>query len=221
MAATIPQTTAPAAAPQAAELPGRYRLLQPSRGYAVTHNPFAVWEVLPTITLAFAGMAAAMLFISDSYLAGIAVGAFLVATLGVLLIPAVALKGSLNLTHEGVIFERGRHNLTASWSQVVGIANRRDCGLTLLLSNPQQTAPRMRLPGGFCAENGQARIPLRMFGDRQFSILYDIRDRLPEATWRPALEAASRRSTGRILAVYAATVAVCGLALFAVVNVLS
>ena len=47
-----------------------------------------------------------------------------------------------------------------------------------------------------------------MFGDRQFSILYDIRDRLPEASWRPALERVGSRSQWRILAYYAGTVAV-------------
>jgi hypothetical protein len=55
-----------------------------------------------------------------------------------------------------------------------------------------------------------------MFGDRQFSILYDVRDRLPESAWRDAVERANARSTPRIQAVYAITVAICGAAMFAV-----
>ena len=136
-----------------------------------------------------------------------------------LLIPAVSLKGSLSLTHDGITFERGKHHLTASWEQVQGIVNRRDAGLCLVIKNPQTTRPDWRLPGGFGVSGGEARIPLRFFGDRQFSILYDIRDRLPESAWRPALEKAQARGTWRILAVYGGTVAVCGLALYAVMLV--
>jgi hypothetical protein len=201
--------------------PSRPRLLQPSRGYAVTHNPFAVWEVLPLLTLSFAALAIAMLHISSAYLATVAVGGFLVLTLGTLLVPAVTLKGSLSITHEGIAFERGGEHLTASWSDVRGVVNRRDCGLTLVLRDPEQTRRRIRTPGGLCAEGGEARIPLRMFGDRQFSILYDIRDRLPEAAWKDALAAASRRSTARIVLVYSGVVAVSCLAMWSVLNLVS
>jgi hypothetical protein len=195
---------------------GQLRLTHPTRGYAVTRNPFAVWSILPSITLAFAGLAIAVPFINDAYIASIAVSAFLAVTTGLLLIPAVALRGSLNLTHDGVTFARGKHHLTAGWDQVTGVIYRRDAGLCLVFRDPQQTKAVMKLPGGFSARDEEARIPLRMFGDRQFSILYDIRDRLPEAAWRPALERADNRSQLRILAVYAATVAVCGASMFAV-----
>jgi hypothetical protein len=182
----------------------------------VTRNPFAISAILPATALTFAALAVAMLFINDSYLATIAVGAFVVVTTGLMLIPAVTLKGSLNLTHDGITFERGKQHLTAGWDQVTGVVNRRDAGLCLMIANPQQSTPRIRLAGGFSAQKGMAQIPLRMFGDRQFSILYDIRDRLPDAAWRPALERASRRSPTQILLVYGGIVAICGVALFGV-----
>jgi hypothetical protein len=220
MATLMARRAAPETVAAEAPLTSRHRLLLPSRGYAVTHNPFAVWEVLPTITLAFAGMAIAARYL-DSYTAPIAVGAFLVVTLGMLLVSAVTLNGTLNVTHEGIIFARGKDHLTASWDQVVGIENRRTSGLTLIINNPEQTRERLRLPGGFSSEKGVAAIPLRMFGDRRFSILYDIRDRLPEAAWRPALEAADNRSTLNILMVYGGVVAFSGLAMWAVLNTVS
>ena len=60
------------------------------------------------------------------------------------------------------------------------------------------------------------RIPLRMFGDRQFSILYDIRDRLPETTWQPALQQVRERSPLMNLAIYAGVVLVSAGAIIAV-----
>ena len=134
---------------------------------------------------------------------------------------AVSLKGSLNLTHDGITFERGKDHLTASWDQLQGIDYRRDAGLCLVIESPQTTKPGWRLPGGFSVRDGVARIPLRFFGDRQFSILYDIRDRLPDTAWRVALEKAQARGTWRILAVYGGTVAVCGMALFAVMLIVT
>jgi hypothetical protein len=195
---------------------GELRLTHPERGYAVSRNPFTVWAVLPSITLATAVLAIAMLFISDAYLASIAAGAYLFVTAGVLLIPAVALKGSLSLTHDGIVFQRGKQNLTAGWERVTGILFRRGPGLSLVIRDPEQSTPSIRAPGGFYATQGEANIPLRMFGDRQFSILYDIRDRLPQSAWRDAVNRASSRSQIRILLVYAAVVAVACGALFAV-----
>jgi len=198
------------------EASGQLRLTHPTRGYAVTRNPFAVWSVLPSIALAFAALVVAMTFINDATMATTAVGGFVVLALGILLIPAVALKGSLSLTHDGVAYERGKDHMTASWDQVEGIEQRRDAGLCLVIKNPQATRQNWRLPGGFNVSGDKARIPLRFFGDRQFSILYDIRDRLPETAWRPALETAQARGTWRILAVYGGAVAICGVAVYAV-----
>lgn len=56
-----------------------------SCGITTSRNPFAIWAVLPLITLTFAGLA------------------FAIVVLGLLLIPAVTLTGSLNLTHDGVL----------------------------------------------------------------------------------------------------------------------
>jgi hypothetical protein len=183
----------------------------------VTRNPFAVWSVLPAITLAFAGLAITVSVTSDQLTIMTALGAFLMVATGILAVPAVALKGSLNLTHDGLTFERGKDHLTAGWDEITGLVYRRDAGLCLTVRGQDQTKPQWKLPGGFRAGNGVAQIPLRYFGDRQFSILYDIRDRLREGTWRPALEQAERatRSTIRNHLVYAGAVAIGGLAVYA------
>jgi hypothetical protein len=217
------QTVAPA--PVTKSVNGRLRLTYPTRGYAVSRNPFVVWAVLPSITMAFIGLAIAEFFgddtvvinwLGNSTVTSITVIAFVIVVLGLLLIPAVTLKGSLNLTHDGVTFERGRDHLTAGWDQVTGLIYRRDAGLCLAMEGAQQTRPSLRLPGGFNATKGSVRIPLRMFGDRQFSILYDVRDRLPEQSWLPAVQKVKDRSPRMTLAVYAAVVLVCAGAMIAV-----
>jgi hypothetical protein len=215
--APVAPSTAPHAKTAAAarRVNGELRLTYPTRGYAVTRNPFAVWSVLPVITLAFAGLAVSVTLMSDPLQQYVAVAVFLVVTMGMLLVPAVALKGSLNLTHDGIAFERGKHHLTAAWDQVTGLSFRRDAGLCLTIRGQEQTNTTWTLPGGFSAANGVAQIPLRFFGDRQFSILYDIRDRLPAETWRPALDQAqlATRSTVRCQLVYAGVVAISGVAI--------
>jgi hypothetical protein len=215
---TMAPVAPPAATPITRSVNGELRLTYPTRGYAVTRNPFAIWSVLPVITLAFAGLAISLAVTSDRLTIMTALGAFLVVATGILAIPAVALKGSLNLTHDGLTFERGKDHLTASWDEITGLAYRRDAGLCLTVRGQDQTRPDWKLPGGFRAADGVAQIPLRYFGDRQFSILYDVRDRLREGTWRPALERAERatRSTWRNHLVYAGAVAAGGLAVYAV-----
>jgi hypothetical protein len=84
------------------------------------------------------------------------------------------------------------------------------------MAGAQQTTTPMRLPGGFNATDGAVRIPLRMFGDRQFSILYDIRDRLPETSWLPAVQRVRDRSPGVNLVIYAAVVLISAGAMIAV-----
>jgi hypothetical protein len=215
IARELAPTTAPRHAPITFSDNGRLRLTHPTRGYAVTRNPFAIPAILPLVTLAFAALAIAEHFgdyqvtlsaFGNVSATSITVAAFLIISCGILLIPAVALKGSLNLTHDGVTFERGSEHLTASWKEVTGLVHRFDSGLCLTFEGAQQTRPTMRLPGGFSAVNGSVRIPLRMFGDRQFSIIYDLRDRLPEASWLPALHSVEQRSVMRNLAVYSAAV---------------
>ncbi|MBV9525393.1 MAG: hypothetical protein JOZ46_06215, partial [Candidatus Dormibacteraeota bacterium] len=166
------------------------------------------WQVLPAIVLAFAGLAMAMQFISDAYLASIAVGAFVVTTAGLLLVPAVSLRGTLDLTHDGITFVRGKEHLTAAWNQVLGVVSRPGAGLSVVIRDPQQTTESITMPGGFASRDEEANIPLRLFGDRRFSILYDVRDRLPENVWRPAAERAGARSRLRIRADYALATAV-------------
>ncbi|MDQ6847465.1 MAG: hypothetical protein M3019_07780 [Candidatus Dormibacteraeota bacterium] len=223
--ATIAPVQTPTTAPLTRSINGRLRLSYPTRGYAVSRNPFAIWAVLPLITLAFIGLAIAELlgnydvvvnWFGNLTPTSITVVAFAIATLGLLLVPAVTLKGSLNLTHDGVTYERGKHHLTAGWDQVTGLVYRRDASLCLTMEGAQQSTSPMRLPGGFNATNGHVRIPLRMFGDRQFSILYDIRDRLPETMWRPALQQVKERSPVMNLAIYASIVLVSAGAIIAV-----
>jgi hypothetical protein len=206
-----------ATSPLTRSVNGELRLTYPTRGYAVTRNPFAIWSVLPTVTLAFAALAIAVTVMSDQLMILTALGAFLIVTAGVLLVPAVALKGSLNLTHDGLTFERGKDHFTAGWNEITGLVYRRDAGLCITVRGQDQTQPNWKLPGGFRAANGTAQIPLRFFGDRQFSIVYDVRERLREGTWRPALEQAERasRSTLRNQLVYAGAMAIGGLAVFA------
>lgn len=216
---------APTAAPVRQPVNGRLRLAYPTRGYAVSRNPFTIWALLPAITLAFAGLAVAEFFgddtvvvnwLGNSSVTSITAIAFVIVVLGLLLVAAVTLRGSLNLTHDGVTFESGKDHLTAGWDQVTGLVYRRDAGLCLALEGAQQTRPSLRLPGGFNATKGSVRIPLRMFGDRRFSILYDIRDRLPEESWLPAVQRVRERSAQMTLAVYAMVVLISAGAMIAV-----
>jgi hypothetical protein len=215
----------PSAAPVTRSLNGRLRLTYPTRGYAVSRNPFAIWPVLPMITLAFIGLALAEVigddtvvvsWLGNSSVVSVTAVAFAVVILGLLLVPAVTLKGSLNLTHDGVTFERGRDHLTAGWDQVTGLVHRRDAGLCLTMEGAQQTRPSLGLPGGFNATRGSVRIPLRMFGDRQFSILYDVRDRIAEERWLPAVQMVRERSPRLNLVIYAAVVLLSAGAMIAV-----
>ena len=175
------------------ELVGRPALTLPTRTYAVTNNPFAVAAVLPAIVATFIAAEIALIAGLDHT---VLAGAALFITVALLLIPAVALKGSLTMTNEGIAFERGKDRMTASWRDISGLSWRQDCGLCLSVHNQQQSKPTWKLPGGFNAVQGDsAQIPLRMFGDRQFSVLYDVRDRLPETATMPALERASSRDS--------------------------
>jgi hypothetical protein len=226
MAAMTPtHTPAAAAAPVARSVNGRLRLTYPTRGYAVTRNPFAIWAILPLLTLAFIALAFAEFFgdntivltgFGQASVVSVTAIAFAIVALGILLVPAVALKGSLNLTHDGVTFERGKDHLTAGWEQVSGLVYRSGPGLCLAIHGAQQTRRSMRLPGGFRAVDGAVEIPLRMFGDRQFSILYDLRDRLPEQSWLPAVQRVKERSPHMNLAIYAGVVLISAGAMIAV-----
>lgn len=58
MATTAP-VHAPSTAPLTRSVNGRLRLTYPTRGYAVSRNPFAIWAVLPILTGAFVALAVA------------------------------------------------------------------------------------------------------------------------------------------------------------------
>ena len=192
------------------ELVGRPALTLPTRTYAVTTNPFAIAAVLPAIVLTFIATEIALLAGADTQV--LASAAFFV-TAGLLLIPAITLKGSITLTDDGISFERGQDHLHAAWRDISGLSYRTDCGLCISLHGQTQSKPRWKLPGGFGAVEGDsATIPLRMFGDRQFSVLYDLRDRLPESATMPALEQASSRD-GIKMFVYGGVLALVTIAL--------
>ena len=55
MAATV-QIQTPTTAPVTRSVNGRMRLTYPTRGYAVSRNPFVIWAILPLITLSFIGL---------------------------------------------------------------------------------------------------------------------------------------------------------------------
>ncbi len=194
-----------AAQPAIARRSGAELLLsQPTRGYSVSRNPFTIPAILP-------GVIAAVVLLGVAIAAGadplVACGGFVVLTAGLLLIPAVVLRGSLLVGHDGVTMERGRDHLTAAWEEIEGLRWNALTGLSLVLRGQHQTRPAWKLPGGFRAVEGEgAVIPLRFFGDRQYSMIYDIRERVPEGAWMPAVEQASGRRSTRCLVVYGAVV---------------
>jgi hypothetical protein len=165
------------------------------------------------IVATFLGLDAALLLNVDPY---VMCGAFLTLTCGWMLIPAVVLRGSVHLSHDGIVFERGKDLVTADWTQATGLEYKSDCGVCLTLVGAVQSRPDIKLPGGFRAKGGAVQIPLRMFGDRQYSILYDILDQVPEAQVQNALKMATRWTTRKSQAIYAGMVAFSAAALIVV-----
>ena len=203
--ATASQARAAVNAGVRTELVGRSLLTAPTRTYAVTTNPFAIPVVLPALVLCFIGAEIALLAGAN---ANVLAGTFLFATAGILLIPAVILRGTLTVTDTGITFERGKDTMSAAWRDVTSLTWRQDCGLCMSVAGQKQTKQDWKLPGGFRAIDGDyARIPMRMFGDRQYAMLYDIRDHLPETATMPALEKASSRG-GLKLYLYGAVVVI-------------
>ncbi len=191
----------------------RLNLVHPTRAYSVTGNPFAVSAILPLLLATFLGVELAVVFNADPVVTS---GALMIVAMGLLLIPAVAMRGNITLSHEGISFVRGKHHLTADWNHVAGLVAHADSGVCIEILKPEMDVARIKGPGGLRADRGdRAYIPLRYFGDRRYSILYDIRERLPEQRWKDVLSRASERGTTRIQIVYGLTVAICGLALFA------
>ena len=61
---------------------------------------------------------------------------------------------SLNLTHDGITFERGKDFLTADRAYVSGLSYKSDCGLCGTFEGAAQSRPDTKRPGGFRATNG-------------------------------------------------------------------
>jgi hypothetical protein len=187
---------------------GQIRITHPTRAYAVSGNPFSVPALLPLLLLCFIGLDIAIFAGADPT---VTCGAFLVLTCGLLLIPAVTMRGSMTLTHDGVTFESAGRYVTAFWTQVSGLSNSAMHGLCIKIDGASQSCPKLEIPGGLSAIGGEVNIPLRMFGDRQFSVLYDMRDRLPQERWMGALNTAGHWDRARSRAVYFGVVAIaCG-----------
>ena len=105
MAMTLDNPTRSPASPDVARTGiGKLTPTHPARRYAVTGNPFAVSAVLPLLVATFLGLDVALLLNVDPY---VMCGGFITLAVGWMLIPGVALRGSLLLTHDGVAFERG------------------------------------------------------------------------------------------------------------------
>ncbi len=172
--------------------------------YSVSRNPFGIAAVLPLIIFAFIGLEVGVLYnvATDQLL-----GAFMIVSTGLLLIPAVVLRGDVTFDDEGIQLRYGKRSITAPWNCVQGLSFRRDCGVCVVLKGQTQTAERIRIPGGLEAtRGGEAFIPLRFFGDRRFAILYEIRDRVPAGAWQNALANERPPSSRRPLLVYGLTV---------------
>jgi hypothetical protein len=192
----------------------RLTLLHPTRSYAVSRNPFVIPAILPLTVAAFLAVEVAVLVGANPLPTA---GGLMFFVTGLLAIAAVNQRGVISLTHDGVVFQQGTRRITSDWDHVAGIVSRPTGGLCLEIVKPEMSEKKISAPGGLCAEpNSTAVIPLRMFGDRQYSIMYDLRERLPEQRWKDVLAKASERSPQRILFVYGATVAICCLAMFVV-----
>lgn len=170
--------------------------------------------ILPLLTFAFLGLAFGLIFdwpVQES------VAAFLLITLGLLLIPAMTLRGDATLNDEGLTFRSGRQTISATWAQVSGLVYRPDCGICIHTRGQTQSPTVIKAPGGLSARDGEGFIPVRYFGDRRFAIMYEIRDHIPDAAWRRSLDATQPDSALHPRFVYALAVAFSILSVAAVV----
>ena len=177
--------------------------------YGVTGNPFAIPLVLPLIAAAVLAMDVAMLLNADPRAAS---GGLLVFVCGLLLIPALVQRGRLDINGDGLTFTNKNNVVTGDW-QNVAITNDDYCGPCITIYNPAMSATKdQHMPGGFEATKASTKIPFRLFGDRRFSILYDMEYHVPDNRWQDALEAAGRWETNSRV-IYAVVTAVCCLAI--------
>lgn len=199
MRTPVPARVTPAPPPSSDLTIAKYSQL-----YAVSRNPFGLAAVLPLVLFSFIGLEVGLL---TSVPVDKLMAAFMIITAGLLLIPAVVLKGYITFDDEGIALRFGKRTLSASWDKVAGLTYEQDSGVCVLLKGQTQSQPRIRLAGGLHAdENGEAVIPIRFFGDRRFAILYEVRDRVPESAWKHALQQAQPGSSRRPLIIYSLTV---------------
>ena len=184
-----------------------------SQLYAVSRNPFGLALILPLIVFSFIGLEAVLLIViawgdfnyasAKTILTG-----FLIITTGLMLIPAVVLRGYITFDDKGIEMRYAKQRLAATWDKVAGLTYERDSGVCVLLKGQEQSQPKITVAGGLRArEGGEAVIPIRFFGDRRFAILYEVRDRVPESAWKHALQQAQPGGSRRPLIIYALTVA--------------
>jgi hypothetical protein len=178
-------------------------IAQYSQMYTVSRNPFGPAAILPALVLAFLALEIGLIY---NWSINELLGGFLIICTGLLLVPAVALRGSITFDDQGITFRNGKKSITATWNQVTGLTYDRDSGVCVSLKGQTQSQPVIRSAGGLRAAEGEAVIPIRYFGDRRFAILYEIRDRVPESAWREALSHAESPASKRPLIIYAGVV---------------
>ena len=204
------ETTTTSAAPAvkkdgaADDSTGPLTIAQYSQLYAVSRNPFGLAAILPLILFAFIGLEIGLLANID---VDKLLGGFMIVSTGLLLIPAVVLKGFITFDDKGINMRFGKQTLSASCDKVAVLTYEQDSGVCVLLKGQTQSRPKIRVAGGLHAEDGgEAIIPIRFFGDRRFAILYEVRDRVPESAWKHALQQAQPGSSRRPLIIYGLTV---------------
>ena len=201
---------------------GHVSIRDSRRAYALSGSPFTVPAILPLITLAFIGTALTVSLASvDLGTMLPLLGGLTVICAGLLLIPAVSVRGTVSTTDRGIAFSctnraiiggnggrlpaRGEHIVAAPW-QRVSLFTDFTGGLCLRMRAPEVLGGDFSMPGGLEIRTGRdAILPLRMLGDRKFAVIDAIRDNVEAAAWEPALEHSGARSRTASRLVYGLT----------------
>jgi hypothetical protein len=116
-----------------------------------------------------------------------AVSVFVAGIVAISAIPAYLLRGWITFGEDGVDVHFGRSAIRATWDQVTGVEPHSGYGLCLIMKGQTQTRTLRRGMAGVQADAGGASIPLRLFGDRRFAMVYEVRDHSPHTAWIEAL----------------------------------
>lgn len=179
-----------------------------SRVYAMSRNPFGIIYILPAIII---DVLIAELLIDFSVDTKIIAAVCSALAFVILTVPAATLNGRIIFTDKDVELLYGSRRLVMPWSGVTGLAHHSRFGLCL--QGKSSTEQRMNSINGICVSDGEARIPLRLFGDRRFAMFYEVRDHAPSRDWMQALRVRPISSRYPLL-IYGAAVIVCGVSIF-------